>query len=244
MDPPWFYHPDLQPGSIPLDEAEARHALGSHRLRPGDKLVLFDGQGRSAFGILQPDTTPSRSRKKHLHARVQVDYVQLEPPPARALTIIAAACKRNRLDWLIEKCTELGTTRLVFADFERSVVHKDQRHVEKLRRTAIEACKQCGRLHLPQLAVGTSLTGALQNTAPAALLVASLQPEASSFHDWLSDCNKQSVRIVIGPEGGFSPTDQQLLNEHAAQPIRLARNVLRIETAAVAAAAVWSATTR
>jgi 16S rRNA U1498 N3-methylase RsmE len=139
-----------------LDAEEARHARRSLRLSPGDVVELFDGCGRVARGTIVEDAAAVRSPKARSRSEVRIAIHQRFeiPPPARRLTLIVAGCKGPRLSWLVEKCTELGTSRLVFAEFERSVVHVGAGQIEKLRRTAIEACKQCGSAWLPILERG------------------------------------------------------------------------------------------
>ena len=149
MSLPRFYHEPLRPGELTLEPAEARHAAGARRLGAGDQVELFDGQGQVAIATLLP-TEARRARSGAL--RVLVSEVSRAPPPSAQLTLIVAACKGPRLTWMVEKCTELGVARILLADFERSVVRVGEAHLDKLRRTAIEACKQCRRAWLPELA--------------------------------------------------------------------------------------------
>jgi 16S rRNA (uracil1498-N3)-methyltransferase len=253
MQPPWLYCPQLAAGAVALDESEARHARLSLRLKPGDAVALFDGRWGVAHGKLAEDAAgearPSpaaRSVRKHgLRTIVVVERIESIPPPARRLTLIVAACKGPRLDFLVEKCTELGATRLVFAEFERSVVRLGSTHVEKLRRTAIEACKQCGRAWLPEIEASLTLADAVKHRADAALLIAHPAADAAPLGTWLQQHREAAgdIAVVIGPEGGLAPDELHSLLAAGAQPVRLGEHVLRVETAAVAAAATWAATT-
>ncbi len=162
---PWLFCPDLRTGPLVIDDTEARHALGSLRLRAGDALTLFDGRGhiaRAALAIHESPTAAARAHqsKRRQGAAVVVESISDVPAQDRTLTLLVAACKGPRLDWLIEKCTELGVTRIVLTEFARSVVHTGPQHTEKLRRTAIEACKQCGRAWLPLIETGVTLANA------------------------------------------------------------------------------------
>ena len=156
MSLPRFHCDSLAPGLIHLDESESRHALSSLRLRPGDEAVLFDGHGCWTIGKLQP-ATPTDKRNARRSATFIIQEIQHEPPLAPSLTLIVAACKGPRLSWMIEKLTELGTSRIVLAEFERSVVRASAGHAEKLRRTALEAAKQSQRAWLPEIVAGISL---------------------------------------------------------------------------------------
>ncbi len=262
MSEPRFFCRTLHPGLIELDETEARHARLSLRLRPGDAISLFDGRGRLARARLAepgsataPGPARAGSRSTSRRCLALVEAVMTVPPPARTLTLITAACRGARLDWMIEKCTELGVTRIVLAAFERSVVRPAAGAEEKMARTALEACKQCRRVWLPEIAAGASLTEAIgpfctppvSAAAPAcprrpSLLVC--EPLSTlSLADWLHAHAGESrhMAAVIGPEGGLSDAERAMLSQAGAQPVRLAEHTLRVETAAVAVAANWAA---
>lgn len=258
-----IYCPNLSPGIVALEPEQARHALRSLRLRPGDALTLFDGKGRVAHAVLvaardlAARQTPGARREV---ARVRggakdaicaaVDAVLTVPAPARPLTLISAACKGARLDWLVEKCTELGATRMVFANFARSVVRLGADAADRLRRTAVEACKQSRRAWLPEIIAGVPLERALTYDSgwrparggDAALLVADLDSSAALLSGWLH-AHAAALRqlfAVVGPEGGLADADRDLLTRAGGQSVRLAEGVLRTETAAVSVAAHWA----
>lgn len=250
MDAPRFFCPAFEPGDTTLDPAELRHALGSRRLRVGDELILFDGRGRLGHArlVLASGSQAARGVRaaRWRFARpetVHVDRVLVVPPPARCLTLVTAACKGQRLDWLVEKCTELGVGRLVLSRFERSVVRPETGREEKLRRVAIEACKQCRRAWLPTIEVRASLAAVLGDTGHDALLVADPDEAAPSLASWLHGHgpNVRRLTAVVGPEGGLTSRELELLRAAGAQIVRLADHILRVETAAVAIAANWAA---
>lgn len=251
MQEPWFYCPSLRCGDNALDEAETRHASQSRRLRPGDTLTVFDGAGHVAVATLSPPpgvtalpaATDSRRGKRRHGAIIHVAAIQEIPRASRALTLVVPACKGARLDWLVEKCTELGVTQIILAEFERSVVHAGAQHVEKLSRTAIEACKQCRRAWLPHIEAGVDLAAAAVPGVNAALLVAHRDVAAPSLAEWLARGLPAAgkLTVVIGPEGGLSPPELDALHCLGAQVVCLAEHVLRIETAAIAVAAIWAA---
>lgn len=250
MHPPRLYCPQLQTGSISLPPVEARHALRSLRLRAGDALTLFDGHGRVASATLEPPSGthqapagPRQARKNRRQTTVIVDRIQEIPPARRTLTLIVAACKGPRLDWLAEKCTELGVTKLCFAEFAHSMVHIGPHHLEKLRRTAIEACKQSGRAWLPEIEAGVELKVASARDPAATLFVAHPADDATPLAKWLVHHGVPAHRLaaVVGPEGGLSPAELAHLRGAHAHFVRLADAVLRVETAAVAVAANFAA---
>lgn len=232
-----FFAPRLAAGRLTLDPAEAGHAARVLRLRAGDPLLLFDGRGGRATAHV---ASVSNVRGE---ASVAVEAAEPthEPPSPHALRIVVAGCKRDRMEWLVEKCTELGVAEIALADFARSVVHATEQRIEKLDRLAIEACKQCGRAWKPELASFPSPVGALRERTLTLLADPSLeaQPILAAFPPAATPASR--VQIVVGPEGGLTPEERGLLVAGGARPVRLARDILRVETAAVAASAAWSA---
>ncbi|MFH1748506.1 MAG: RsmE family RNA methyltransferase [Planctomycetota bacterium] len=246
MSSSYFYCARLEPGRITLPADEARHATRSRRLRPGDELTLFDGRGNVAHARLQPPTTEEnqrRTRRIPSEICVQVDKIEHIPQSTRQLSLIVAACKGHRLDYLVEKCTELGVACFYLTEFERSVVHASSQHLEKLRRTVIEACKQCGRAWLPQINAGMELPDVLPKVSAATLLIAQPADDSVTFGTWLRDNAAASDRLaaVIGPEGGLTPVEVDILRKAGGQPVTLAAHILRVETAAVCVAAINAA---
>lgn len=249
-----LYCADLAGERVQLDDAEAHHALRSLRLRAGDQLELIDGRGGWARGALETAAGRSKGRPNGASVRI-IDRRQLAPS-RRRLELVTAGCKGERQRWLVEKCTELGVDRLVLAEFARSVVHGHDAQTERLQRYAIEACKQCRRPWAPQITSGLSLLDAVTpasavpghhngNGASAergtGLLVCDLAPDAVALSAALPPGADARVTIVIGPEGGLTDAEREALRARGGRTVRLGRHVLRVETAAVAAAAIWSA---
>ncbi|MFQ5807110.1 MAG: RsmE family RNA methyltransferase [Phycisphaerae bacterium] len=250
MSKPRFYCAKLTPGIVTLDQRESKHALQSLRLHPGDELILFDGRGRLAHGVLQlgDDAVNRRESRrapatKMRRALVTVERVLCEPPPTRTLTLIVAGCKGSRLAWMVEKLTELGTTRIVIAAFERAVVRAGEAHAAKLRRTALEAAKQSHGVWLPEITCGVALARALADRPDGGLLVAHPVDEAPPLFNRLyaHDLADQHLTAVVGPEGGLTAAEIAMLREGGGELVRLASSILRIETAAISVAANWAA---
>ena len=254
MDEPRFFCPRLRTGPMTLSPEEARHALGSLRLREGDTITLFDGAGHVGRGHIAVAAGPRGSI-----VQVEVEAVLAAAAPPHRLSLIGAGFKGPRPDWLVEKCTELGATRLLISRFSRSVVKPEADRAQKLLRTAVEACKQSRRAWLPEILAGIDLRAALAlalaldqpppggATPPhtsngTALLVADLDPAAPSLASWLHGHGPTfaHLAVAIGPEGGLTDEERELLRDSGGQTVRLGPNVLRIETAAVAVTAQWS----
>jgi len=240
---PRFFCADLAPGLVQLDQDQAKHALHSLRLRPGESVTLFDGCGRVAHGVLEDEPPAGRPKHRPTTATVRIERVLAVPAPSRTLTLMTAACKGDRLDWLVEKCTELDVTRIILTEFERSVVRPGKRRVVKLRRRAVEACKQCRRVWLPKIESGVPLAWALGRVEHAALLVAHPDREAPLIGHWLHShaASNADLAVVVGPAGGISDSELEMVASADAEPVRVADNILRVETAAVSIAANWAA---
>ncbi len=239
-----FFCPDLQPAQIELDEQQTRHAARVLRLSAGQTLQLFDGAGGLATARVLADDRNAGRRPGRGCMRVQIEQREQVPSEPRRVRLIVSACKGARLDLLVEKCTELGVHQLCLAQFERSVVLPGATHVEKLRRVAIEACKQCRRAWLPQISQAQPLAQHIAASPPrGALALADLGADSLQIGDWLAqlpaDCD--AATVIIGPEGGVTPHETVSLRSRGAQSVRLAAHVLRVETAALAAAAFCGA---
>ncbi|MBK9126790.1 MAG: 16S rRNA (uracil(1498)-N(3))-methyltransferase [Phycisphaerales bacterium] len=248
MSPPWLYAPELRVGLSALPPDEARHARQVLRCRPGDAVVLFDGRGNWGAGVVvesPEDSTAKVSPRKRRDAQcaARVTAVYHTPPPRCRLTLITAACKGPRLDYLVEKATELGVDRLLVATFERSVVRLDFEHADRLLATALAACKQAGRARLPEVRTGLSLHEAVEAARSSRLLVADPSNESIPAARLLDETQAAGgdAAAIIGPEGGISPTERVWLDELGATRAWLGRFILRVETAAVAVAACWAA---
>ncbi len=228
--PARFYCPDLPSGGqIRLEGDEARHLSRVCRLGVGDVVEVFDGKG-TAF--------------KSQVIAAGGDWVDLatsgSPLPQRVppfpLALASAVSKGDRFDWLIEKATELGVERLIPLVTERSVVEPGYSKLARLRRTIIEASKQCRRDRLMVLDSPmrwTELTGSFGDSLkfvadPDGLPARRLSPIPAA----------QSVILAVGPEGGFTSAEQALAAESGWRPISLSINTLRIETAGLAGCAV------
>jgi 16S rRNA (uracil1498-N3)-methyltransferase len=239
VDPPHFYCPTLTAGVVTLDAGESDHALRSRRLGPGDAVVLFDGRGHVAPGVI----CGGSAGKSRTWGPVQVEVSRIEdrPRPESELTLVVAACKGPRLDWMVEKCTELGVARILLAEFERSVVRPGSQHVAKLRRAAIEACKQSGRPWLPVIEAPGALPVAIELVRGAHLAVAHLEPGARTAWSWQSAARRTRCAAVIGPEGGLTASEAAWLTKAGGELVCLGPYTLRVETAAVAFASLFAA---
>jgi 16S rRNA (uracil1498-N3)-methyltransferase len=233
-----FYTPDpLAPGEYVLSGPEAHHLAAVRRFGPGDRVVLFNGDGHD-----HPAEVVSADRKRTLlnvFPAVVADR-ELSFP----LHVVAALPKGDRGDFLVEKLTELGVTRLTPLQTERSVVQPREARLDKLQHAVIEASKQCGRNRLMHVAPLTRWATflAAPDLPPLRLL---LHPPADGVGRVLAEFGPAAggVVVAVGPEGGFASAEVDAAEAAGWGLVALGPRVLRVETAAVVAAA-WFAASR
>lgn len=223
---------ELQPGArILLPPEESRHALRVLRLAVGDRVLLANGRGVEAEAeIIGADKNGAllevrERRERELPSRV-----------AR-LEIIQAPLKGPRMDWLVEKITELGVDAIHLAHTRFSVAAGEK--TDRWLRLAQAAMKQSGRLQPPEIHPIAALGEILARFTPADSLFL-LSPDATQglAASIAAAERPQRVVLAIGPEGGFSPEEVALFRNHGFRPCLLSPQILRGETAALAAAAV------
>ena len=228
-----FFSPTpLQTGPLQLTGTEAHHLLHVLRATAGDEIVLFDGTG-SEF----PARIESTDRKTVTCQILRRRTVDREL--SAELVLGVALPKGERQRWLIEKATELGVARLVPIETSRSTqqLAKQQRanrSRDRLQRTVIEACKQCGRNQLMDINPTSSLQEFLR-AAPVASQrwMAHPQGDSSAAERPKTDIDSPTW-LLVGPEGGFSENETAQARTEGWQTIDLGPRILRVETAAVA----------
>lgn len=227
-----FYAPDLSGEVVDLDAAQAHHAGGVLRLRKGQAVDLFDGAGQVAGGIVQ-----ELGRRR---LTVAVTQRQRLARPGPAVELAFAVPKGKRLDWLLEKATELGAARLCPVVFERSVATPELTGHAQARwmATCIAAAKQCRIAFLPEIAAPLELGRYLEQCSAACRLMG--DPDATgtvaqALAAWSSASSETGVLAVLtGPEGGITEAEAAVAAKAGFTPVRLGKNILRVETAPIA----------
>ncbi|MFQ5424559.1 MAG: RsmE family RNA methyltransferase [Phycisphaerae bacterium] len=233
-----FHCPDLSSPDITVAGDQARHALRVLRLAAGDEVVLFDGRGDEVTGTIR--TADRRSFVVRVQARRRSD-----PASAPRLILAAAVPKGQRADWLIEKCAELGVGTLRLLTCRRGQVVPRPGRIERWQRKAVEAAKQARRAVTMTITPPASLTETLvQILEPRRLWYG----DPDERHPWFLSalgCNNGAAAvsygsaILIGPEGGFTPAECSSIEAAGGTAVRLSDGILRVETAAIAAASLW-----
>ena len=213
----------LEPGeTVALPEAEARH-LRVSRVLAGEPVVLLDGAGGRATALLSKDGRGAVVRER-LPARGE---------PSRRVTVALGVGELSRVEWALEKGTECGAARFALvaaARSQRAHVAAAAARIERLRRVAAEAAKQCDRSVVPAVDAPGTLADVLRGL-PRPLFVA--RPGARRLPGGAALAADLSV--AVGPEGGFDEGEERFLAESGAIPFGLGGRVLRLETAVVAA---------
>jgi 16S rRNA (uracil1498-N3)-methyltransferase len=244
---PRFFCPQpLTPGlALDLPDGAARH-VQVLRLQPGAGITLF-GSTSAAFQGGEFAATVTAMGRQSVQVLVGL-HAPLARETRRPLHLAIGIPANERMDWLVEKATELGAASIQPLMTERTVVRLDaQRGLKKVahwQSIAVAACEQCGRNTVPlihePLALGRWLQ---QRSAVAALpqgaasLILSLQPGSCELREWNSAAahQAQAVTFLCGPEGGLGASEEALALAGGFQPVSLGARVLRSETAALAA---------
>lgn len=228
--PRLFVDQPLAAGPLRIDGPQAHYLAGVMRVKAGDPVRLFDDVTGEWLAIV----AAAGRRDVSLDVREQLAGREAVPD----LWLLAAPLKKGRVDWMAEKACELGVARLVPVITHRTVV--DRPKVERLRAHMIEAAEQCGRTALPQVAEPVKLPALLREWPDGRTLY---------FADELGGAPAREVMapgpaaILIGPEGGFDDAERAAIRAlPQALGMALGPRILRADTAAAAAVAIWMAT--
>jgi 16S rRNA (uracil1498-N3)-methyltransferase len=216
-------------GRVELDAAQANYLGNVMRLKPGGRLLLFDGA--SGEWLAEVDEAGKR--------RMTLTVIESTRPQERVpdLWLAFAPVKKGRVDWLVEKAVELGVARLQPVVTQRTIV--DKLNLDRMRTHIIEAAEQCGRTTLAEIDMPAKLDAFLKGRDPSRTLYfadeSGGEPAASAF-------KPGPALILTGPEGGFTPDEAAAIRAAPnAKAISLGPRILRAETAALAAVAAWMA---
>ena len=225
----------LSAGSVvELPAAAGQHLAKVLRVRGGEEIVLFTGDGREFGGTIES------VRGSRVHAAVgEASSVDLESP--LAVTLVQCVARADRMDVIVQKATELGVARIVPVLSRRSVVRLDAAQSESKaahwRAIAVNACEQCGRNRLPEIEPARQLIDYLGAISPNG--AGSPHPKLVLDPDYdghgAAPAIRGAVEIAIGPEGGFDASELEAFRVSGFGAMRLGPRILRTETAAIAA---------
>lgn len=235
--------------AVLLPAAVAHHALKVLRLRLGESVVLFDGQGRECAGkIIRAD--------KQCEVQLE-ELLAAERESPLSLTLIQALPGGDKMDWVVQKAVELGVNGIQPVQASRSLLKLSGERLEKRlahwQQVAVAACEQSGRNWLPVVHAPLDLTSCLAvfsvaanhakaDTSALPALRLLLSPhQGVSLHQLPKPLATQQVQLMVGPEGGYSEAEETQILASGFQAISLGPRVLRTETAGLAALAACQA---
>ncbi|MGH2682931.1 MAG: RsmE family RNA methyltransferase [Actinomycetota bacterium] len=235
MGVPHFFAGAPQPGeTVILSTDDAHHALRSLRLRPGDRFTSSDGRG----GLARCRVV----RASGLLVEGEVEERATEERPRPVLRALLSPPKGDRLTWAVQKLVEVGADEIVLVEAARSVRRwkgeRASRAGERLEAVAREAAKQARRRFLPEVSGPSPWQEALGAALEAGPAVVLWERADQGLLRLLPPEPPDRLALVIGPEGGIPDEDAEAARDRGALLASLGPNVLRTETAAVAAAAV------
>jgi 16S rRNA (uracil1498-N3)-methyltransferase len=214
----WLYAKELPKGKIKLEGEGVRH-LRVKRVKPFEKLSLFDGKGNIAVC-------------KYL-GNYEIQALELHQiQKTKQLAIAVAVPKGERADWMLQKTAELGTATIIPLQCEHSVVIPGEQKQERWQNILIEGCKQSKNPWVPELKPLMTIKEALEEQAGLRLV---LEPSGKPVKQALESLPDKTIAF-IGPEAGFTNEEKKLFEQAGCIPVSLGKNILRIETAAIAVA--------
>ncbi len=226
----------LSPGAeIALPESAARHAVAVLRLQVGDTLSLFNGEGGEYRATLV-----AVSKREARVRLTQFQATERESPVS--ITLALGISAGERMDYSLQKATELGISAIAPLATERSVVklagERAGKRLQHWQHVVIAACEQCGRNRVPAVAPVQKLFDYLAAVDRNQRLLL-LSPDADTPLKRVAPA--EAAGLLIGPEGGLAPAEYQAAQASGFEPVRLGPRILRTETAPVAALAVLQA---
>lgn len=224
--------------SIIIDSKEdLKHLSKVLRLKPGDEIEVSDGaewEYRAVLTEISPENAVADITDKQTFAR----------EPDLAVTLFQGIPKQTKMDGIVQKSVELGVKKIVPVFMERTVAvdrGKTDKKVQRWQKIASESVKQCKRGMIPEVAEPADMKQAVGSLADFDLVVFPYENERDkTIKDMLRELDKkpETAAVIIGPEGGFSDKEAEMIKETGAEAVSLGKTVLRTETAGPAAIAM------
>lgn len=238
--PRLFIYEKLEVGDeIVVSGEEAHHIIRVLRLGHGDLVSISDGKSEESVGVISEVDT--RSTKIKIRVLYKNKFEETKP----TITLLQGLPKGEKFDWIIQKCTEIGVSRIVPIITQRTVVNiapaKLEHRMMRWKKIAEEAAKQSMRMDIPEIVELLTFDEALKEIDRHHLSIIPWEQERDiSLKKVLKDIDQSitKVAVFIGPEGGFSPDEAEMARTHGAVPVSLGPRILRTETAAIAACSI------
>ncbi|MBP7174847.1 MAG: 16S rRNA (uracil(1498)-N(3))-methyltransferase [Thermoclostridium sp.] len=236
---------DVDKDSLTLTGDDAKHMLQVLRFKPGDVFLAFDATG------YEYEAEVASIGKSSVTGKI-IKAWRPETEPEKNVILFQGIPKADKMDWIIQKSVELGVREIIPMVTQYSVIRMNERgldgKLERWNRISREACKQSGRVRVPEVKAPMLYSDAVKlwservKEETNALTVYCYENEGKKCLKDLLICynidDSRTAGIFIGPEGGFSEGEVQLAQEHRFNPVSLGKRILRTETAAIAVLSV------
>jgi 16S rRNA (uracil1498-N3)-methyltransferase len=224
----WSENPIVAPDSL-------RHHLRVRRVRVDHTFGVFDGNGQTAMAKIHHDSNDKKSLLEL--SAIQKDTSKEVPYD---ITLIQGLAANEKMDWIIEKAVELGVKHIIPLQMERSIVRVDDKKIDKKlahwEQIIIASCEQCDRTVLPSIAPPQTLKQYLAQALNSSSLSIYLAPSADlKLVSIVKRSPGQGITLMVGPEGGFSPEEDQMISARGFIGATLGSRILRTETAGIVA---------
>ncbi len=232
----YFVTPPVDAARAVLRGDEAHHLAKVMRVKPGDEIIVFDGGGCEWLARVA-------AVQRGEIALELLEQREMDREQGVAVTLAVALPKSERQRWLVEKSVELGVQRLVPLITDRGVAQPVDNALSRLRRTVVEASKQCGRNRLMEIAAPQPWTGFCAAVAVLGDRRVMADPSGSEdvgnlLDGWRTSRLASSLVFAVGPEGGWTEGERHSAASHGWQMVSLGPRILRVETAALLLASI------
>lgn len=214
--------------------SDLAHHLRVRRINSSEFFTVFDGRGSTAKARLLGLSHPAR--------QIEITDIQhdLHRESLYRIELIQGLAGGDKMDWIVEKAVETGVAHVLPAECERAVLRllgdpkRSERRIAHWQAIAQSACEQCDRSVIPSISPIQSYGNAIENAKTKIKVL--LSPEAKdSFEPFLNQQTPGDISLVIGPEGGLSPSEERLAQQAGFEILSLGPRVLRTETAGIVA---------
>jgi 16S rRNA (uracil1498-N3)-methyltransferase len=224
-------HPHVENGLLEVKGDEVKHIRKVLRLKPGDEIVVFNGMGKEYEGRIVKEGRSS------IEIMIQNTFIS-EKESHLEITLAQSLLKGEKMDYLVQKATELGVKEVIpffssrsIPRLEKSVSLRRWRRWEKI---AVAASKQCGRAVVPKIGSLQNFSNMLKNISPDSLRLVLWEREGAKLKEVLERSKeKGKIFFIVGPEGGLCQEEIGLAKENGFIPVTLGRRILRSETASL-----------
>lgn len=229
----------IKEGKITIRGREVHHLRNVLRLRSGERVICFDGRGREYQGWIE--------RLSSAQAEIRIEKIKkLRRELSLKITLAPSLIRSNKMDLIIQKCTELGVFRIMPMRTEKSLVKLDEAKSrvrrERWQRLAEEAAKQSGRVQVPRIDEVRDFASILKKARnfDLGIILWEEEGEVRSFKKTLTErlSSSQNILFLIGPEGGFPAQEVAEAKKAGLLSVSLGPRILRAETAAIVAVAI------